>query len=76
MTSQPKASPDVPAAESCSPGNHSPDIVKVEEALSDDKTGPKVVNWDNENDPQNPLNWGKSVKWRNLAVISAMNIVT
>jgi hypothetical protein len=34
------------------------------------------VNWESDDDPANPVNWGTSRKWRNLGVISIMSLTT
>jgi hypothetical protein len=77
MAFQSKGSLDMSSPRTSSSDNHSPDIVKIEETFPDIKSPPpNQVNWDGENDPQNPVNWGASVKWKNLGVISAMAFVT
>jgi hypothetical protein len=53
-----------------------PDISTVEEGSPAEKSRPNVVNWDNEDDPQNPVNWKTFRKRKNLAVISAMSVAT
>lgn len=37
---------------------------------------PNQVNWDNDTDPSNPMNWTPSLKWRNLGIISVMSFAT
>jgi hypothetical protein len=34
------------------------------------------VNWETDGDSANPLNWGPSLKWQNLGVISIMSLAT
>jgi hypothetical protein len=35
-----------------------------------------TVDWDGDDDPQNPLNWSDSKKWSNMAVVSAITFIT
>ncbi|KAF2266391.1 MFS general substrate transporter [Lojkania enalia] len=37
---------------------------------------PDVVDWDGPDDPENPLNWPASKKWGNIAVLSAVTLIT
>lgn len=37
---------------------------------------PNVVFWDGPDDPANPLNWSPGLKWGNIAVLSAMTLLT
>ncbi|KAF4285300.1 hypothetical protein CNMCM8689_005097 [Aspergillus fumigatus] len=36
----------------------------------------EIVKWDGENDPELPLNWPASKKWRNVVMVSALTFVT
>jgi hypothetical protein len=53
----------------------SPDAVTAPEHV-DDTAGSKQVGWDGDNDALNPLNWKSGKKWRILAVVSVMTIIT
>ena len=37
---------------------------------------PNVVDWDGPDDPANPLNWSKKVKWSLIALLSSMTFIT
>lgn len=69
----------------------SPQALAITDSPSDDtsdlETGSKEekhkskndvsqVNWENDDDPANPLNWGPFPKWKNLGVISIMSLAT
>jgi hypothetical protein len=56
--------------------NPSPEILTVKDGFPEKLPSPNKVNWENDNDPQNPMNWSSSVKWQNLGVISAMAFIT
>lgn len=34
------------------------------------------VNWENDDDSANPLNWSPAHKWKNLGIISIMSLAT
>ena len=44
-----------------------------EQADDDDRN---VVFWDGPDDPENPVNWKESLKWGNVAAISAITFIT
>lgn len=48
----------------------------VDEKLPQKNSNVNEINWENDDDPENPLNWGSSRKWRNLGVISVMSLTT
>lgn len=53
----------------------------VERASVAEKTseGPKdanVVDWDGPDDPENPMNWSSAKKTANLAIVSAMTLLS
>ena len=31
-----------------------------------------LVSWDSGDDPQNPINWPKGKKWRNMSIVAAI----
>jgi hypothetical protein len=35
-----------------------------------------VVNWDGDQDPDNPLNWTLKKKWKNLTIVSLITLIT
>ena len=37
---------------------------------------PNIVDWDGDDDPEKPLNWPNSTKWRNVFTISALTLLT
>ena len=37
---------------------------------------PNIVDWDGPDDPENPLNWSAGKKWANIAVLSALTLLT
>ena len=37
---------------------------------------PNIVDWDGPDDPANPVNWSLTKKWSNIAVLSAMTLLT
>lgn len=37
---------------------------------------PNVVSWEGSDDPENPVNWKESLKWGNVAAISAITFIT
>ena len=60
-----------------SPTGMSLDPPNIEAGLAEEKTSPSnQVNWDNEFDSLNPMNWSTSLKWRNLGIISVMSLAT
>lgn len=55
------------------------DVEKTEDnavaVVATSTTDPDVVDWD-PNDPENPYNWPAYKKWRNVAYISGVTILT
>ena len=45
---------------------------KPEEQVND----PNIVSWNGPDDPDNPVNWKSSLKWANVAAISAITFIT
>ena len=39
-------------------------------------SNPYIVFWDGPDDPENPVNWKESLKWANVAAISAITFIT
>lgn len=37
---------------------------------------PNIIEWDGEDDPENPRNWPSRKKWTNAGLLSAMTLVT
>ena len=37
---------------------------------------PNIIDWDGDNDPENPRNWPTRKKWTNAGLLSAMTLVT
>ncbi|KAI7220293.1 MFS general substrate transporter [Hortaea werneckii] len=37
---------------------------------------PNIVDWDGPDDPSNPVNWSPTRKWTNIAVLSALTLLT
>ena len=37
---------------------------------------PNIVDWDGPDDPANPVNWSMAAKWSNIAVLSALTLLT
>jgi hypothetical protein len=37
---------------------------------------PHIVDWDGDDDPENPLNWSTAKKWNLIAVLAAVTLVT
>lgn len=37
---------------------------------------PNLVFWNGPEDPENPMNWKESVKWANVAAVSAITFIT
>ncbi len=35
-----------------------------------------VVDWENATDPENPINWTKQKKWKNLTIVSLVTLIT
>ncbi|KAK7542726.1 major facilitator superfamily domain-containing protein [Phyllosticta citribraziliensis] len=42
----------------------------------EDQRDPNLVTWNGEDDPENPMNWPASTKWRNIALLSLTTLVT
>jgi len=42
----------------------------------DTKNDMNQVNWENDDDSANPLNWSTVNKWKNLGIISIMSLAT
>ncbi|KAF2016704.1 MFS general substrate transporter [Aaosphaeria arxii CBS 175.79] len=38
--------------------------------------GTHLVDWEGDNDPENPMNWPDSKKWTNIIVLSSLSVVT
>lgn len=70
----------VPLEVNRSPGSHqSSDSVSgdVEKgAVNKNVLSPDEVNWLDDTDQANPMNWTASLKWRNLGIISIMSLAT
>lgn len=41
-----------------------------------EETDADIVDWDGPDDPENPQNWPKAKKWRIIAVLAAVTLVT
>lgn len=50
------------------------DATKAKEEI--DAQDPSIVDWDGENDPENPLNWSTSKKFPLMAVISYITMLS
>ena len=37
---------------------------------------PNIVFWNGPEDPENPMNWKESIKWANVAAVSAITFIT
>ena len=37
---------------------------------------PNIVDWDGDDDPEKPINWPNSIKYRNVFVVSALTLLT
>jgi len=48
------------------------EAVATEHELQD----PNIVDWAGPDDPENPVNWKPGVKWANIAVLSALTLLT
>lgn len=35
-----------------------------------------LVDWDNDEDPENPINWTQKKKWKNLTIVSLITLIT
>ena len=42
----------------------------------EEENDPNLVFWDGPDDPENPMNWKESVKWANVAAVSAITFIT
>lgn len=42
----------------------------------EEQIGSNRVDWDGPDDPSNPVNWSPSLKWANVAVVSAITFLT
>lgn len=45
-------------------------------AVIDTEHDPNVVDWDGDDDPDNPYNWSKKKKWMNIGILSALTLLT
>lgn len=46
------------------------------EISQEEEHDPSVVFWNGPDDPENPMNWKESVKWANVAAVSAITFIT
>ena len=54
-------------------------VANTESKLEKEQTGdhdPNIISWDGPDDPQNPVNWKESLKWANVAAVSAVTFIT
>ena len=55
------------------------DLEKAQQTTTDEaeeQQDPNVVDWDGPEDPQNPYNWSAAKKWRNIAMLSFLTLLT
>ncbi|KAJ5753005.1 MFS transporter [Penicillium odoratum] len=45
-------------------------------ALSEQVFDPNLVDWDGDDDPENPRNWSTRTKWVNIVIISMLALIT
>lgn len=46
------------------------------EREQDGDNDPNIISWDGPDDPENPVNWKESIKWANVAAVSAVTFIT
>ena len=54
-------------------------VANTESSLETEQVGdddPNIVSWDGPDDPENPVNWKESLKWANVAAVSAVTFIT
>lgn len=56
--------------------NQSNDPEKAEPTTTTTEKDPNIVDWDSDDDPANPMNWSKGLKWGNIACLSALTFLT
>ena len=59
--------------------SHEQDVEKTAVAQSLPITqpiDPNIVDWDGDDDPEKPINWPNSIKYRNIFVVSALTLLT
>lgn len=59
-----------PSSSSATPGN------LESAALSEKVFDPNLVDWDSDDDPENPRNWPTRTKWANIVIISILALIT
>lgn len=47
----------------------------IPETEASPKPDPNTVDWDERNDPQNPIHWPKAKNWTNIATVSLLSIL-
>lgn len=47
-----------------------------EDSIHEATSGNVIVDWDGENDPENPLNWSKSKRISQVVLVSAITMIT
>ena len=47
----------------------------LRESKAERTPDPNIVDWDGDDDPQNPLNWPSAKKWRNIAVVASLALL-
>ena len=70
---------DAPSSTASVSDAHHDDVEKgkpVATATDEELPDPNVVDWDGPDDPENPLNWSPRKKWANIAVLSALTLLT
>ncbi|KAJ4266083.1 hypothetical protein NW762_004057 [Fusarium torreyae] len=58
------------------PDNAPLDGTKIDDTQAGFGPESDVVDWDGENDPENPMHWPNSKKWTNIATVSILTILT
>lgn len=52
------------------------DSAKGPADVTDAEHDPNIVDWDDEDDPNNPYNWTTRKKWQNIGILSALTLLT
>ena len=48
----------------------------LDEKLDDAEDGVRIIDWDGENDPENPFNWARRRKWLSCITVSLLTFIS
>ncbi|KAG6994163.1 hypothetical protein G7Y79_00046g082140 [Physcia stellaris] len=81
VSTEPQAPPSPPASDDArikdeEQGRTSNEKRTEADIDQEEEHDPNIVFWNGPEDPENPMNWKESIKWANVAAVSAITFIT